>query len=336
MEISGVGPAVNVLRTLELVQTHPGITATDLAIRLEVSDRAVRRYVTVLRDAGVAVDASRGRHGGYRLGGSLKPPPLVFTASEALGLVMAVLDGHHAAADPGDPVGSALGKLIASLPHRTGRQAAMVRELARAAPDRTAARPDAEVTATLVEAVATRRRVRIGYTSGAGASSELRVDPWAIVVRHGRWYLLCLAHEAGDARAYRVDRIATVTVLNAEFEPPADLNPVVWLETHLGSGWPFETHVAFDAPADVVGPWISRPMGRLEPLGDDRCVLRGTTGNPSMYAGEWLAAIPHPFRVLGGPELRAAVADVGRRLLDAVAAPDDGPDLRPTPSGGRG
>jgi len=233
-----------------------------------------------------------------------------------------VLDGHHAAADPDDPVGSALGKLIASLPHRTGRQAAMVRDLARATPDRAAARPDPEVTATLVEAVATRRRVRIGYTSGAGVAGERRVDPWAIVVRHGRWYLLCLAHEAGAARAYRVDRIAAVDVLNAEFEPPADLNPVVWLESHLGTGWPFETHVVFDAPADVVGPWIGRPMGRLEAVDDGHCVLRGTTGNPSMYAAEWLAAIPHPFRVVGGPELRDAVAAVGRRLLDAAVATD--------------
>ena len=319
---SSVSPAVNVLRTLELVQTHPGITADDLALRLEVSDRAVRRYVTVLRDAGVAIESTRGRQGGYHLGRSLKPPPLVFTASEVLGLVMAVLDGHHAAADPDDPVGAAVGKLIASLPHHTARQAAMVRDHACAAPDRRAARPDPAVIGALVETLATRRGARLAYTTGAGVEIDTRVEPWALVVRHGRWYLLCFDRDADAARAYRVDRIGRVDILNVDVDPPADLNPVVWLEAHLGSGWRYSTRVEFDAPFDAVAPYVSSPMGTLEPNGDG-CVLRGTTSNPEMYANEWLATIPHRFRVIDGPELRTAVADLGRRMLDAAGVPPD-------------
>ena len=312
------------LRTLELIQTRPGITADELALRLMVSDRAARRYVAILREAGVPVESTRGRYGGYRMGRSLRPPPLMFTASEALGLVMAVLDGHHGAADPDDPVGSALGKLIRSLPAHTGRQAALVREHARAVPDLRAARPDLAVTALLVEAVANRRGLRIGYTTAAGAALATRVDPWAIVVRHGRWYLLCLAHEANAARAYRIDRIDRVDILNVDIEPPIDLNPVVWLETHLGTGWKYPTCVEFDAPLDAVAPHITPPMGQLEPSSDGaRCILRGTTNNPTMYAAEWLAAIPHPFHVLDGPELRAAVAMVGKRMLEAVNNPHD-------------
>lgn len=321
MDSSRVSPTANVLRTLELVQTRPGITADDLAQRLAVSDRAVRRYVAILREAGVPVESLRGRYGGYQLGRSLQPPPLVFTASEALGLVMAVLDGHHAAADPDDPVGSALGKLIRSLPSHTGRQAAMVREHARAAPDRNAARPDPSVTGLLVEAVANRRGIRIGYTTAAGSSREIRVDPWAIVVRQGRWYLLCLAHEADAARTYRIDRIDRVDILNVDIDPPADLNPVAWLETHLGTGWKYPTCIEFAAPFDIIAPHITPPMGRLEAVNcGTRCTLRGTTNNPTMYAAEWLAAIPHPFRVLDGPELREAVTQVGTRMLDAVRA----------------
>jgi predicted DNA-binding transcriptional regulator YafY len=314
-----VSPTANVLRTLELIQTHPGITADDLAAQLKVSDPAARRYVATLRQADIPVESSRGRYGGYRLGRSLQPPPLMFTASEALGLVMAVLDGHHAAADPDDPVGSALGKLIGSLPTHTARHAVLVRDHARAIPDRNAARPEPSVIALLVEAVASRRGARIGYTTGKGTRLETRIDPWAIVVRHGRWYLLCLAHEADAARAYRVDRIDRVDVLNVDIEPPADLNPVVWLETHLGTGWKYPTCVEFAAPFDLVAPHITPPMGQLTPTGDGaRCILRGTTNNPTMYAAEWLAAIPHPFRVIDGTELRDAVTDVGRRVLAAA------------------
>ena len=108
-------------------------------------------------------------------------------------------------------------------------------------------------------------------------------------------------------------------MLNVEIEAPVDLDPIVFLEAHLGTGWPYETCVEFDAPIDVVAPYVGPPMGRLEPSDRDaRCVLRGTTNNPTMYAGEWLAAIPVHFQVRGGPELRDAVSCFGRRLLDAA------------------
>jgi predicted DNA-binding transcriptional regulator YafY len=311
----GVGsPTARALRTLELLQIRSGITADELATRLGVTDRAVRRHIATLREAGVPVESTRGPHGGYRLGRALRLPPLMFTASEALGLVMAVLDGHHAAADPHDPVGSALGKLIRSLPHQVAEPAATMREHALAAPDRRAARPDPAITTALVDAVATRRGVRLTYRSESGRELETDADPWAIVIRHGRWYLLCFAHDVDAPRAYRIDRIQQLDVLDTAVEPPEDLDAVTWLEHHLGAGRDFEAHVVFQAPVAAVAPYVSPPMGRLEPIDDTRCSLRGTTSNPTMYAGEWLAAIALPFTVLGGPELRHAVTSLARRL----------------------
>jgi hypothetical protein len=91
------------------------------------------------------------------------------------------------------------------------------------------------------------------------------------------------------------------------------------LEQHLGTGWEFETRVIFDAPYDEVARHVRPPMGRLQRIGDgQRCVLAGTTSNPAMYAGEWLAAIPVSFHVEGGPELRAAVAALAGRLTAAM------------------
>jgi len=330
--VDSVSPTANVLRALELIQTRPGVTAAEIAERLDVSERAVRRYVSILREAGVAVDAIRGRHGGYRLGRSLRPPPLVFTAGEALGLVMAVLDGHHAASDLNDPVGSALGKILNSLPAPTARQAAKVRANALAARDRGAARPDPVITTALAEALSDRRGIRIGYTTARGTTSELRVDPWALVVRHGRWYLLCHSHAADETRAYRVDRISTITVLNADVEPPADLDPLEALEAHLSSGWPYETHVTFDAPLSEVTRWVRHPMGRWQELdGGARCSVRGTTENVDMYAGEWLAPIPITFHVIGCAQLRDAADKVGRRMLAASLA-EHRKDSSPAPS----
>lgn len=317
MALSEASPTAKALRTLELLQLRPGITAEQLAMSLAVSGRAVRRYVQTLREAGIPVDSSPGRYGGYRLGRGTRQPPIQFTAGEALGLVMAVLDGHHAAADPDDPAGSALGKLIRSLPGNVGRQAEHMRSHAQAAGDPHAARPDPAVTSALVDAIAARRRVRIAYRSASGSARDHEVDPWAVVVRHGRWYLLGLSQRAAAARTYRVDRVAGVAELAATAEPPSDLDPVAFLEEHLGKGWPLETHVVFDAPYHAIAPYIPAPMGRLVPEGP-RCRLRGTTSNPAMVAGEWLAAIPFPFEVAGGPELRDAVAELARRLRAAV------------------
>jgi len=266
------------------------------------------------------VESTPGPYGGYRVGRGIRLPPLIFSAAEALGLVMAVLDGSHAAADADDPVGAALGKIIRALPENVGRQAATMRRYASAAPDRGAVRPGTDTTSALVAAVADQCRVSIGYRSEAGRQWEEDVDPWAVVVRHGRWYLLCHSHRAGAVRAYRIDRIQSVAAGEEQFRAPDDLDYVDLLEQHLASGWPFEAKVVFDAPREEVSRYARPPMGRLEPIGTgQRCVLTGTTSNPSMYAGEWLAAIPIPFHVEGGPELRAAVAAVAARLTTAVS-----------------
>ena len=313
-----LSPTARALRTLEILQNQPGCTAEQLAVALGVTDRAARRYVAILREAGIPVESVRGRYGGYRLGRGVRLAPLVFTAAEAVGLVMAVLDGRHAAADDADPVGSGLGKIIRALPVRVGRQASRMREHARTVPDRWA-RPDPEITSALVEAVGEQRRVRIGYRSAAGHSHCFDVDPWSVVVRYGRWYLLCFAHHADAVRTYRIDRVSAVSPGTGTFETPEGLDPVLVLEENLASGWEHAARVTFQAPVAEVAPYLRPTMGRLEPLGDTRCVVTGSTSNPMMYAGEWLAAMPFEFTVESGPELRSAVAEVAAKMARSIA-----------------
>jgi predicted DNA-binding transcriptional regulator YafY len=314
---TGPSPTARALRTLEILQARPGTSADQLAALLGVTERAARRYVGILREAGIAVESARGPYGGYRLGRGTRLPPVVFTEEQALGLVMAVLDGEPAATDPDDLVGSALGKVIRALPDGIGRQAAALRAYASAAPDPQSARPRPAIASALVAAVADRRRVALTYRGESGHEWDAEVDPWAVVVRYGRWYLLCHSHRGDAIRTYRVDRIRDVRPTPSRFTPPADLDPVAVLEEHLGAGWKYPTRVVFHAPRDEVAPWIRPPMGRLEPDGD-RCVLIGSTANPAMYAQEWLAAVPFDFVVEEGPELRAAVAAVAARFRAAA------------------
>ncbi|MHB1614369.1 MAG: helix-turn-helix transcriptional regulator [Actinomycetes bacterium] len=311
-------PTARALRTLQALQARPGVSAAELADRLGVTERAARRYVAILREAGIPVESTRGRYGGYRLGQGVKLPPVVFTEPEGLALVMAVLETGPAS-DGGDLVGAALGKVIRALPEAVGRQATALFEHASAAPDRSSARPDPATTSALVAAVAARQRTLISYRGEASASWEGEVDPWAVVTRHGRWYLLCHSHHAGAVRTYRIDRVRAVTPTAQGFQPPEGLDPVAALEEHLGRGWEFPTRVSFDAPHAEVARWVRPPMGHLEPSGDG-CTLIGSTSNPTMYAQEWLAPLPFTFRVEAGPELRAAIAELASRLAGALQA----------------
>lgn len=313
-------PTARALLLLELVQNSPGITASRLADRLGVSDRAARRYVGILREAGVPIESARGPHGGYRVGRGLRVPPLMFTGAEALGLVMAVLDGHRNAADPADPVGSALGKIMRVLPEPVANPAQAVRTVTALGPDPQAAPPSPETTAALVQSCAAHRRLRLGYRTAPGRERAMDVDPWAVVVRHGRWYLLCWSHTRNARRVLRVDRITHVDVLDSLCTPPPGLQPAELLEEHLAEGWKYEIEIIIDAPAETVAQWLPRNLGRREPIDAVTTRLIAATDEPDWYA-EQLTAVKAPFRVVKPRELKEAIRALGERLLRASGGP---------------
>jgi predicted DNA-binding transcriptional regulator YafY len=309
-------PTARALLALELIQGSPGLTADRLADKLGVSERAVRRYIGILREADIPIESVRGPYGGYRVGRGLRLAPLMFTAAEALGLVMAVLDGHHDASDPAGLVGGALGKIVRALPEPVAAQAEAVRRTTAPAPDRAAARPDPATTTALVQACSDHRRVRLGYRTEAGSQQVIEADPWAVVVRHGRWYLLCWSHTTQARRVYRIDRVGEVHPLEDLFGPPAGLDPVAVLEEHLAVGWEYDVEVIIDAPLGTVTRCLPRSLGRFEPLDAERTRLTGSTSNPAWYARQ-LTPIPAQYRIVRCPELAEAARVLGQRLLAA-------------------
>lgn len=310
------------LLALEAVQNSPGITADRLAGALGVSERAARRYVAILREAGIPIESVRGRYGGYRLGRGVLLPPLMFSAAEAVGLIMAVLDGHHDTTDTAGSVGSAFGKIVRALPAPVAAQVDAVRRTTAPAPDRAAARPDPTTAITLVQACSDRRRVRLHYRPEISDEWVAEVDPWAVVVRHGRWYLLCWSHVVNAQRAYRIDRVRAVETLDDTFSPPSDIEPVAALEEHLAVGWEYDVEVVIDAPIDVAGQRLPRALGRLEAVDAQTTRLVGSTSNPQWHAAQ-LTVIPMPFRIVRCPEIQEAAHSLGQRLLAAAGSPSD-------------
>jgi predicted DNA-binding transcriptional regulator YafY len=328
-----VSPTARALLALEAIQNVPGITAARLGERLGVTERAARRYVAILREAELPIESVSGPYGGYQVGHGLRLPPLTFTAAEASGLVMAVLEGHKGAADPADLVGGALAKIVRVLPSRVAAQVRTIRDGASGGAGGSggsgedsfpAALVGLEVMTVLFDACAAGRRLRLSYRrgpwAGDSADRELEVDPWAVVLRHSRWYLLCWSHTVDALRVLRVDRIVTASQSTEMFTPPPGLDALAVLEQHLSQGWTYEVDVLIDATVIEVARWLPRSLGVLSPVDDGRRArLRASTANPGWYVGR-LAVLPYTFRVNGSTELRQAAADLGRRLLAAASA----------------
>ena len=313
-------PTGRALLALEAIQQVPGISGERLATRLGVTDRAARRYVGILREAGIPVESTSGPYGGYRIGRGARIPPLTFSTAEALGLVMAVLQGWHGTVEADHPAASALGKIMRVLPASAAGPAEAMRRVQAQNPSDAAAMPDPELTATVAQACEAGEQVRIDYRTG----SEFVLDPWAVVVRHGRWYLLGRMDGADARRVLRLDRIVGLKTTGETFTRPVDLDPVREVEDHLADGWTYDVEVRIEAPFANVAPCVPRMLGRLEATGERSCVLRGSTSNPEWYA-EQLASVPADFTVVSPAELQRGVARLATRFARAI----DHVDVRP-------
>ncbi|MGW2841944.1 helix-turn-helix transcriptional regulator [Streptomyces sp. NPDC001493] len=216
-------PAGRVLALLELLQSGGVRTAAELAGRLGVDVRTVRRYVGHLIDLDVPVETVRGRYGGYRLGPGHRMPPLMFSDDEALAVLLGLIAGRRAGpTTTADTAGeTAAAKIRRVLPERVARRLAAVLEtLAFTAPPGEPAAPDAGVLLTVADAVRRRRPLSIGYTGRDGRHSERGLHPDGIVSHAGRWYLTGTDPGIGEDRTFRLDRIADVRTLPGSFEGP--------------------------------------------------------------------------------------------------------------------
>ncbi len=173
-------PTARVLALLEILQSGGTRTVAELAARLEVDERTVRRYADRLRDLDVPVRAVRGRYGGYRLAPGFRLPPLMLTDDEALAVLLGLVAGRRAGLVPADAdaADSVAAKLRRVLPDALARRLDALAETADfTAPERPAVPPEARVLLLLAEAARDRRPVAISYTDRAGAGDRAHAAP---------------------------------------------------------------------------------------------------------------------------------------------------------------
>ncbi|MFD0377309.1 helix-turn-helix transcriptional regulator [Streptomyces sp. NPDC127112] len=221
-------PTSRVLTLLELLQSGGIRTMAELADRLGVDARTVRRYVGHLVDLDIPVEAVRGRYGGYRLAPGYRLPPLMLNDDEALAVLLGLAAGRRTGlpATTGTAGETAAAKIRRALPERLARRLdAVMESLAFTAEPGEAATPETGVLLAIADAVRHSRPTLIRYTARDGRRSERTLHPYGIVAHAGRWYVTGSDPEIGQDRIFRLDRIADARPLPGSFEPPAGLDP---------------------------------------------------------------------------------------------------------------
>jgi predicted DNA-binding transcriptional regulator YafY len=219
-------PATRVLTVLELLQSRQHISGPELATRLEVDTRTVRRYITMLQDLGVPVEAERGRYGSYRLRPGFKLPPLMFTDDEALALTLGLLAARKIGLAVAAPaVEGALAKVERVLPATLRERVQAVQETLVFDFTPSSTVPNNEVVMTLCAAAQQERRVWMRYHNwNASEETERFVDPYGLVYRSGFWYMVGYCHLRSELRTFRLDRIVKTEMRKENFPRPPDFD----------------------------------------------------------------------------------------------------------------
>jgi predicted DNA-binding transcriptional regulator YafY len=299
-----------VLELLEALQDRPAVSGPELAARLGVDTRTVRRDVESLRALGIPVEAERGPGGGYRLRPGYRMPPLLFTTTEATAVALGLL----AARRDGLDADGALAKLHRVLPDRVRlRVEALEQTLQVTGPPRSAAPPHGEHLLLLAEAVVRGRRVHARYTSGEGVESDRELSPYGLVAHAGRWYVPAHDHGRGEPRALRADRFGAVRLGSIGAPPPPDFDAVAFVNRTLARvPWAHEVEVVLELPLDAATARFPPALAELEGRGE-RTLLRMRAESLDWVAG-LLASAGCDFTVRRPDELRDSLQALAGRL----------------------
>ncbi|GAA2508380.1 YafY family protein [Streptomyces longisporus] len=319
-------PTGRVLTLLELLQSGGTRTVAELADRLGVEGRTVRRYVEQLIDLDVPVESVRGRYGGYRLAPGYRLPPLMLSDDEALAVLLGLVAGRRAALTTTERTANetASAKIRRVLPQHIARRLDSLLE-ALDFTDRPGelGHPDAALLLTVADAVRHRRPVSIRYTDRDGRRSERTLHAYGIVAHAGRWYVTGKDAQVDEDRTFRLDRIADARTLPGSFEAPAGPGPAervltgfataeyrheVTLRIH-GTVEQIRAHL----PAGVASVAEHEPVADRDPAAERwlRVELRAERLD---WLPRTLASLDRPFVIERPAELRDLVIALADRL----------------------
>ena len=313
-------PTARLLELLELLQTQTLATGTEIADRLRVDRRTVRRYISALQELGIPIEGQRGVGGGYRIRPGYRLPPLMLDDDEAVVVALGVVAaGQLGLAGSTESVEGALAKIHRVLPDGLRRR---VEALETTLDFTTAAPAGAPVTGgtvlLLAEAIRRRRRLRAACRSFAGDVTRRELSPHGLVVHSGRWYLAAHDHGRDDLRTFRVDRMRRpVITKEPAVEPPEGFDAVAYISRSLArTPWPHEVEVLIDLPLEEATQRLPATLAELAEA-DGGTLLRMRVSSLDWMA-RILAGLDCGFTIREPAELRASVRALAERLFDSA------------------
>jgi predicted DNA-binding transcriptional regulator YafY len=313
-----VQTSARLLALLSLLQMRREWSGPELADRLEVGARTIRRDVEKLRGLGYPIEAAPGIAGGYRLGAGADLPPLLLDDAEAVAVAVGLRStAAGSIAGMEETAIRTLAKLEQVLPDRLRRRVRALGDAtsAFAPPDGT--RIDADTLAVIAGAARDGERLRFGYKAKDDASTRRQVEPAAIVHTGYRWYLVAWDLDRDDWRTFRVDRITGRITLGGRGVrrevPGGDPAAYVRRAIRAQDREAVRGRIRLAGPADLLRRRIPHRYATVEPDGDDACIVTTTEGWSQQFV-VWMATLDVDMEVLGPPELQDAARAIAARL----------------------
>ena len=315
--------AGRLLRLLPLLTARPSWRGDELAARLGVTTRTVRRDIDRLRELGYPVHAVPGRQGGYALGpGGARLPPLLLDEDSAVAVALGL---RAAAADPAlrgsqEAAARAAAAIDQVLPPRLRRQVEALTAATVTLGPLVPAEPPVKPNDLALIALACQRgeRLRLRYRNGSGQDSRRHVEPYRLVYTGRRWYLVAHDLDKGEWRSFRLDRMEDVRPTGARSRPADPPDAARFVSEGISSGpYRWRARVLLDAPAGVVAAMVPSTVAVVEAIGERQCLFTSGSDSLDMIALH-LARLGVPFTPLEPSELRERCAVLADRLSQAA------------------
>lgn len=306
------------LQLLSLLQTPREWPGGELADRLGVSRRTVRRDIDRLRELGYPVQASKGADGGYRLVAGKAMPPLVLDDEEAVAIAVGLRAGAgHAVEGVDEASVRALAKLEQVLPARLRRRVATLQAATTPLTSGDGASIAPETLTVMASTIAGHERLRFAYRAKDGTGSRRLTEPYRLVSTGRRWYLVAYDVDRADWRTFRVDRVSEPFATGARFAPrelPTGSAAEYLRRSLQGQTHAYAFEVTFEASPEELAARLPAWLGRPVEDGAGGSLLRGTTGDPVEWLAVRLAMVGYEFSVREPQELVEHVRELGARL----------------------
>jgi predicted DNA-binding transcriptional regulator YafY len=310
--------AERLLKLLGLLEGRIDWTAEDLARRLEVTTRTVRRDITRLRTLGYPVEAVAGPGGGYRLGPGGKLPPLLLDDEEALAVALGLrVAATTAVGGLEDASLSALSKLEHVLPPKLRTQLEDISEATVSTLTTSASSADHASLAISASAARTRQRMRFTYTDAEGRVTERHTEPLRLVHTGRRWYLVAFDLDRDDWRTFRLDRLSDPVATGMRSARRPEPDPVEMVQRGVAiDAYTHRATIRMSISIERATQWIPPTMGALEALGPDTTQLV-IGADDLQWLARYLLGFPWEFEVDAPAELGEELTRIGRRLVAA-------------------